>query len=183
MKHIMIDLETLGTHPNSVIVQIGAVVFDPERGAVGYEFSENVDIQSCLDLGLECDGPTLEWWFGRPSDERTFLDQPKSVDDVFCAFGSWLQSMEHDPSKIIGWSDQMDWSILRTIAKRLWHDDYIHYKNMRCTRTLYDVAKFDCHVWTGLIVDWPRHDAASDCNRQIEYVVECLKILRGTHET
>lgn len=32
LRHVMIDLETMGTTPQSAIVSIGAIVFDPRYG-------------------------------------------------------------------------------------------------------------------------------------------------------
>ena len=46
--HVMIDLETMGTTPESAIVSIGAVMFDPRTGKVGkaetkYSFYAELD--------------------------------------------------------------------------------------------------------------------------------------------
>ena len=38
MRHVMIDLETLGVVPGCVVLQIGAVCFDPNGGELGEKF-------------------------------------------------------------------------------------------------------------------------------------------------
>lgn len=35
MKHVMLDLETMGNGPRAAIVSIGAVFFDPLTGELG----------------------------------------------------------------------------------------------------------------------------------------------------
>jgi hypothetical protein len=50
---VMLDLETLSTRPNSVILTIGAVKFDPFGGEIdtdkGLYYRVNVDEQLALD--------------------------------------------------------------------------------------------------------------------------------------
>ena len=61
---VMLDLETLSTRPNSVILTIGAVKFDPFGNTIdvdhGLYYRVNVDEQLALDRHvLES---TVEWW-------------------------------------------------------------------------------------------------------------------------
>lgn len=42
MNNVMLDLETFGTQPGSVIRSIGAVVFDPFSDKLGKEFYVNM---------------------------------------------------------------------------------------------------------------------------------------------
>lgn len=56
----MIDLETLDTEPDAVILSIGAVFFD-ENGT--YEtFYRELDAQKQIDLGRTVSFSTLQWW-------------------------------------------------------------------------------------------------------------------------
>lgn len=73
MNNVMIDLETLGTAGNSVILSIGAVRFD-KRG-LGDEFYVSVNIDSCLDKGLHIDGRTLAWWMEQEDDARKVFSE------------------------------------------------------------------------------------------------------------
>lgn len=67
---LMIDLETLGTKTNSVILSIGAVAFD-ENG-IHDEFYCNVDLEGSLKHGFDIDADTLYWW----------LKQDKSAGEI-----------------------------------------------------------------------------------------------------
>jgi hypothetical protein len=60
MKHVMIDLETLGTLPGSAIMILGAIFFD-ETG-LGDEFYMVARQYSCVKVGLAIDAETASWW-------------------------------------------------------------------------------------------------------------------------
>ena len=62
MKHIMIDLETLGVNPGCVVLSIGACVFD--RETVSDTFTVDLDVTDQTNHGLAIEGATLEWWLG-----------------------------------------------------------------------------------------------------------------------
>lgn len=63
ITNIMLDLETLGTCPGSVILQIGAV-----RSNNGLE--RTITIDSCLRAGLTVDGDTIGWWLRQSEAAR-----------------------------------------------------------------------------------------------------------------
>src|SRR4051812_3766510 len=62
MQDIMIDLETLGTLPGSVILSIGAVAFDELSVAPGAGFYKVISTISCESCGLTKDEATEKWW-------------------------------------------------------------------------------------------------------------------------
>lgn len=87
MKHVMVDLETLGTVPGCAILSIGAVEFFPETGKMGKEFYIVINRASCADALLSEDHTpvtgTVAWW-DRQSDEAKVVlahaaDKKKSV--------------------------------------------------------------------------------------------------------
>jgi len=59
----MIDLETLGVEPNSVILTLGAIKFDPYSDAEPHgELYLKLDTEEQESLGREIDDNTLAWW-------------------------------------------------------------------------------------------------------------------------
>ena len=61
--HGMIDLETLGVKPNSAILTVGAIKFNPftdDEPHDGLYLRINVDDQT--ELGRTIDQDTLNWW-------------------------------------------------------------------------------------------------------------------------
>lgn len=71
MKHIVIDLETLGTGSDAVILSIGAVLMNGTT--IKKQLYTNVNLQSCLDAGMSIDGSTIEWWFKQSDAARKAL--------------------------------------------------------------------------------------------------------------
>jgi len=78
MKHIMLDLETLGTVPGCSILSVGAVFFDPTHG-LGEEFYMVVHRRSCEEAGLHEDPDTIAWW-NRQSIEATRVLRDAELD-------------------------------------------------------------------------------------------------------
>lgn len=62
-KHCMIDTETLGSNPNSPIVQIGAVFFTTEGIQTQSLFT--IDFDDAMEYG-SADGSTIKWWLSQP---------------------------------------------------------------------------------------------------------------------
>lgn len=87
--HVMIDLETFGNAPGSVIVSIGAVTFDREK--IHDTFYRRIDAQSCADAGLTLDPSTVMWWLMQSEAARAEI--VKGGDDlleVLASFACWL---------------------------------------------------------------------------------------------
>src|SRR6056297_1917625 len=77
---IMVDIETLASTSNAVIVQIAAVAFYRYSGEIHDKFKINIDPQSCVDLGLEMNVETIEWWFKQDEDaKRSILSRPRYI--------------------------------------------------------------------------------------------------------
>ena len=63
MKHVMIDLETLGTVADAAILSIGAVKFELESQAIDDAgFYASVSIDSNLEMKRRIQEDTLIWW-------------------------------------------------------------------------------------------------------------------------
>lgn len=79
--HIMLDLETLGTAPGSVILSIGAVHFG--RGEIHDVFHQHVRVGSSVSEGLQMDGATVLWWLGQSDAARAaLLDGQKKSSEL-----------------------------------------------------------------------------------------------------
>jgi len=72
MTCVMLDLETLGTRPDTVILTFGAVKFNPfdadQRPGPAMYVRPDVDQQ--LALGRSYDEDTLQWWTQQADDVR-----------------------------------------------------------------------------------------------------------------
>lgn len=95
---VMLDLETLGTTPGSVILSIGAVRFG--GGEILDTFHEIIAPKSCVDLGMNVDIGTVQWWMQQSDEARQQLTLPGSpLKSVLRRFADWLAD---DDSEIWG---------------------------------------------------------------------------------
>lgn len=83
--HAMIDLETLGTNPDCVILTLGSVKFDPftlhEPHTPLYL---RVDVDAQTEMGRSVDDSTLAWWNRQEEHirEEAFSDRDRvSLED------------------------------------------------------------------------------------------------------
>lgn len=62
--NLMMDIETLGTKPGCVVLEVCVKNFMPDgsEDELGYELHEYIDVFSSLMAGLETDDSTLKWW-------------------------------------------------------------------------------------------------------------------------
>lgn len=94
-KHIMIDLETMGSGSNAAIVSIGAVTFDPKTGVLGADFEIVVNLNSAAFYS-EIDAPTVTWWLAQSEEARAIFlrETPKSsLKDALLEFNQWLADL------------------------------------------------------------------------------------------
>jgi len=60
---VMLDLETLGTHPDCVVLTIGAIKFNPyTMDEPGDGMYLRLDIEEQLNMGRSTLDSTIEWW-------------------------------------------------------------------------------------------------------------------------
>lgn len=89
-KHICVDLETLSTKQNAVIVSIGACLFTFENG-IEHEFLVNVDPVSCHNLGMHVEASTVDWWATQPKEARdAWKVSPKPIDVALNHFNDFV---------------------------------------------------------------------------------------------
>lgn len=87
---IMLDLETLGSNPGSVIVSIGAVKFSPKKGITD-KFYIVIDPQSCVDVGLTIQASTVMWWLQQGEESRLAITKNGvSLKAALFLFSNWV---------------------------------------------------------------------------------------------
>jgi hypothetical protein len=85
MMDVMLDIETLSTRPEAVVLTLGAVKFDPWADEVNTETGLyiRIDVDEQLTLNRHVQQDTVDWWGRQPEDvreealgeqERTSLD-------------------------------------------------------------------------------------------------------------
>jgi hypothetical protein len=134
MNHVMIDLETLGTKADSVILSIGAVKFDLGSDKVDdAAFYASISIDSNLDVGRRIDESTLLWWLTQSSAaQRVFHESKCSLETALIELASWYGS-----DKNIVWSNGADFDIamLSHAYSQFKMSTPWAFWNTRCVRT------------------------------------------------
>ena len=96
--HLSLDLETMGTAPDSAIVAIGAVFFNEHTGQMGAEFYRTVHLATSVRLGFKMDPGTVLWWLGQSDEARNAIRfNAVTAEDAFVDFVDWVA--EHGPAK------------------------------------------------------------------------------------
>lgn len=165
----MIDIETMGVNPNSVIMTIAAQVFDPlSNGWPEKHFYARVSPESQPNRVI--DETTVEWWAQQV---------PEAKREIFEEVGRRpLHECLEDLGKLIWQSDRIwangptfDMNILENAYKE--HGIRLPWKfwTVRDARTVYS-------LWPDMPdVKSASHHALDDCKRQIEMLQSCIKHL------
>lgn len=142
-RHLMLDLETLGTRPGCVIRSIGAVYFDFDGRPLGPTYYANIDTDSCLAVGLTID-PRVEAWWGEQSPEaRAALDYDKvPIRDALDGFSLFVED-NGETDLLSLWSHGASFDIPITEAAMVRTGSPMPWKfqNNRDTRTMIWLAE------------------------------------------
>lgn len=139
-RHVMLDLETLGQGPDSVILSIGAVAFEPDTGLVQEtcSFYANVNPQSCVDLGMKIDASTVLWWMQQSDEARAAVQLnagAPSINRALMDFAAWFK-VHNDGAPIWGNGSDFDNVILANAYRAASMTQPWKFWNNRCFRTL-----------------------------------------------
>lgn len=182
MHNIMVDLETLGTVPGSVILSIGAVAFDPTgKRPMDDGFYCVVNKQDCMDHYLSVDEDTEKWWERQSPEAQILLEyveDPKQSIPLKLA----LQQLNAYVKKFGGYKDARVWgngsdfdNALLAVAYRMasvvptWP-----FWNNRCYRTLKGVCPGPKLERVGTY-----HNALDDARTQALHAIDLLKAHPG----
>jgi hypothetical protein len=173
-KHVMIDIETLGTESYSSILSIAAVKFDFETGQYYEEFYKKVSLKSCLDLGMKVNADTIYWWLKKDDKSRIELTENlNELHHVLSDFSVFIN--EYD--LVWGNSNSFDLGLLSNayaLIKRNTPWKYYNERDVRTLVSLYPQIKKETPDY-GV-----HHNALDDCKFQINYCVALAKKLNLT---
>ena len=166
---------------NSSIVQIGAVRFDRESGRTHNNvFKVNIELQSCIDLGLRVEGSTLMWWMSKPKYQQDGIFQtPRlTLTDALLKFNFWLMEynevFEIKPNDLSLWgrSPRFDIGILHDAYKVTKLPVIWDFRKEMCVRTLEAIAPDIKSNHDEINKSAYSHDTVEDCLHQIGYITQ-----------
>jgi hypothetical protein len=170
---VMLDLETMGTAPNSPIIAIGAVTFSEELEQLGEFFYRNVNLQSSVDQGAVIDADTVQWWMQQSEAARARLMKDRvHITQALSEFKTWCEKYAGNVKavKIYGCDPSFDNTILREHYRRAGIvPPWLHTGN-RCFRTL--KGRHPMQEWVSDPANHvgTYHNATDDCVFQIHYL-------------
>jgi hypothetical protein len=181
--HCMIDLETLSTRANAVIVEVGYSLFETQGSGVNQSGRWNLRLEEQIDsvhMLRDVSTSTLMWWLdqSKEAQESAFKGLPKYTIQEFLA----------EFQEVIPWHNiqavwckglTFDLPMLEDLHKQYGKLVPWHYRTPRDMRTLTWLAGMSSadHVKPTLA-----HSAESDCIAQAQTVQMALKKLEGMQE-
>ena len=165
--NIMVDLETLGTSPNSMILSIGAVKFG--NGEILDSFYERVDPNSQIKYNLDIDANTFKWWLQQSDDARKELTLPgQPIEAVLNWFAEWAFEVN---VRVWGNGATMDNVILSNAYHKVGIPRPWSYKDDMCYRTIKNLYP-DMKIEQNGVY----HNALDDAKSQAIHLMKMIKI-------
>ena len=139
--HTMLDLETLGTGPNALILSIGAVKFNLKNLTLGEQFHVSVDLDTLRTdaYGFDIDPGTVKWWMAaeRQPGRDALAAAPKTdLPSMLEGFALWMG----EDNFVWGNGSSFDNVVLRNAYEKLGMEPPWPYWKDRCYRTVKNLA-------------------------------------------
>lgn len=175
----MIDIETLSTNSNGLVISISAIEFDLMTGNIGREFETGLKLKDQIAKGAVIDIDTVMWWLDQSKEAQKSL---LSLVDEFHVeialdnFNIWLDELECKNKNIRLWGNgaTFDNVIVRNLYERHGITFNLPFWCDRDVRTLVDLADIQTKDYK---FDGIKHNGIDDCLHQIKYCVDAYKKL------
>lgn len=183
-QHVMIDVESLGLTPGSLLRSVCAVAFDIETGIIGRHSVWKISMLDSINSGFFIEPSSLKWWMMR-SDEarRSFVEGKEyTIQQFISSFNHFFDSLNADDIHV--WALQVDFDIamLRTYysynARRKNKEDWelpFYRKNIN---EVYTCLKYLKNTNNLIPRYGNEHDPYDDCINQINIVSKFIQLIQ-----
>lgn len=161
----MIDIETLSTKNNALILTIGAIKFNREKNKPFDEldkFYVRINQKSCLKLGMDVNIDTVNWWNKQSKEARYEVFENTDRIDIKDALLK-LKEFIKDSKYIWANSPNFDCVILENAFNICQIEIPWKFWNLRDCRTTYDLGNTNLKS----IISSTEHNSLKDCYNQI----------------
>lgn len=174
MMHVMLDLETLSTRSNAIILSIGAVAFDPVKDIIGDSYYANLDIDLQKAVSGHICEDTLRWWMAQGDEARKRAFAGGDTHGALHSFKEWSGSLgtPKDDLKVWGNGAAFDNAILSSLYSRINMQSPWHFYNDRCYRTIKALRPDIKLVRVGV-----HHDPRDDAESQARHLIKILQAM------
>lgn len=177
LVRVMVDIETLGTGNNAVILSIGATTIPMEHC-----FYTEVDINS--QVGRTIDTSTLNWWLDQERNKNVRIPNAgvNTLSTSLMQFFDYIKSVSINAAGLEIWCKGTDFdvTILSLAYESLALPIPWKYNDTRDCRTLFKVADSLGVIYTKRSSS---HDALQDAINQAEMVDEIFNYLHQCMDT
>jgi hypothetical protein len=136
---VMLDLETLATGPDSVILTLGAVKFNPHTlDSFGQGLYLRINVDEQISLGRYVDDNTIEWWGKQKEnvrEEALGVDGRVSLNELHKQLNKFLVGVDD----IWAQGPVFDIPILESLYRQMQWPIPWQYWQIRDSRTLFGV--------------------------------------------
>ena len=171
----MVDLETLGTVADAVIMSIGAIKFDLDSDAVDDNgFYASVSIDSNLNMKRRIQEDTLIWWMKQPAEAQGVFHEGKQIlEEALNNFSDWIGTGDY-----CLWSNGADFDLPMLAHAYAQHqkDTPWLFWNSRCFRTYKNLPQARQVVFTPVGV---KHNAMTDALNQARHLQAIQRVVSG----
>jgi hypothetical protein len=177
-KHVMIDTETLGRTPGSVVRSVAAVEFDPQTGETGRQKVWKIDLTDSIRYSFKVEASTLKWWMMQ-SDEarREFVEGAETpLEDFLEDFMQFIAATDEGNDFTL-WCLQLDFDVAMLRSMYSWYNLNVYrcdeevlpwnFRKVRDVRPYMD-ALDNAGLLPPKVAD--RHTPLADCLAQINCV-------------
>ena len=183
MNDIMLDIETLSTNSNAVILSIGAVQFDLKSGEVGKSFHVKLHTEEQVKNGGVVSPSTAKWWSEQTQEaqDMVFSGERLKMLDALKQFNNWISDnfKDTDDTRMWGNGATFDNVIVRNLYSRCNLPFVLPYWCDTDVRTLTQLEDYDkVKELTGPFIG-VKHDAIDDCKHQIRMCKIAYDLVKG----
>lgn len=109
LKHVMIDCETLGLTPGSIVRTVSLVEFEPTTGKTGRQQTWTINLQDSIKAGFRIEAGSLKWWMMKSEEARkAFVATPEEETSLVSFVGEFVEWFRQYNGKVVLWNLQVD---------------------------------------------------------------------------
>lgn len=140
---IVVDLETLSTKTDAVIMQVGAIALEypNDNASCPQEFDCSISVASNFKYDRQVDVSTITFWKEQPTQTwANVANGTLELPVVLAQFAAWIKHVRDQNQsctlRIWGNASAFDLGILKSAYEAIAADTPWHYREEMCLRTL-----------------------------------------------
>jgi len=176
---LMIDIETLGTGPDSVVCSVGAVAMDMDKLQVlGIHGHWALDWNSQIRAGRKIDPDTVAWWMQQHDLARQALVSPNArqahTPVILREISEFFARVK--PAGVWANGADFDCVLIQSLYRSFEQPAPFNFRQHRCYRTVRALCPY---VQSRPMGNKVAHNALHDALYQADQLMDYLASLRG----